>query len=137
MNILLLNIIIILHVLLVAFIFLTPFVGSNYFLLLHSIIVPFIMIHWILNDNTCALTIIEQQIRSQIYGKNISNDDCFIGKLVKPVYDFKANNEDSTIFIYSCTIFLWLICVIKLFNEYKELNSKEYLYKYLYKRIFV
>jgi hypothetical protein len=115
-----------LHTLLVVFVFLTPFVGSNYFLLLHSIIVPFIMIHWIFNDNTCALTIMEQQMRSQIYGKSVSCDDCFVGKLVKPVYDFKANNEDSTIFIYSCTIFLWLVCVTKLYSEYKRGNISSF-----------
>jgi hypothetical protein len=63
---LLLKFITLLHTLFVLFVVVTPFIDSNYFLFLHLMIVPFVMFHWVLNDNTCVLTIIERKLRKDL-----------------------------------------------------------------------
>ena len=47
----------ILHVLVILFVVAAPFSNSNYFLLMHITIVPFIILHCVLNNNTCCLTV--------------------------------------------------------------------------------
>jgi len=62
----LLKVITALHIIYILFVVITPFTNSNYFLLLHSITIPFMMMHWVCNDNTCVLTLIERKIREKI-----------------------------------------------------------------------
>ena len=45
----------VLHIIVIIFVLCAPFSGSNYLLFMHTIIVPFIMLHWVLNNNTCSL----------------------------------------------------------------------------------
>lgn len=116
----LLKIITLSHILLVLFVVLTPFIGSNYFLLLHAIFVPFMMIHWICNDNTCILTVIEKKIRKSIHGDKYKQDDCITCKLIEPVYDFRKNYKTFSVIIYSLTTLLWVISAGKLYCKYKS-----------------
>lgn len=116
MNELILQLIIIIHLAFVLFIVLVPFIGSASLLLLHVIIVPFMMLHWYLNDNTCSLTLIERSIRYSIYGKLPDSEDCFTYRLIAPVYDFKKNNGDFSKFIYTTTIVLWCYSVLRLYR---------------------
>ena len=113
----LLKIITFIHVMLVIFMTVTPFTNSNYFLLLHAIFVPFLILHWICNDNTCILTIIERKLRKEIYGK-VDEDECITCKLIEPVYDFRKNYKTFTILIYAITILLFLISSGKLYYKY-------------------
>ena len=55
----------VLHLLVIIFIICTPFTDSNYLLLMHTIIIPFIIMHWYLNNNTCSLTVAEQYLRQK------------------------------------------------------------------------
>lgn len=119
MNKIILNIILFIHLSVMLFIIVTPFIDSNYFLLMHCIIVPFIMLHWFLNDNTCILSIMEKKIREHITGKKINKDDCFTSRIINPIYDFKANNEDWAHVLYIVTTGLWLISTSKLYFKYK------------------
>ncbi len=115
-----LKIITLIHLLVVAFVVLIPFFGSNYFLLLHSVLVPFIMLHWILNNNTCALTLMEEQIRIKMNGGNpIDTKECFTAKIIHPIYDFTADNDSYSVMIYALTILLWGISVGKLVYRVK------------------
>ena len=102
-----LNLIITIHLIFVVFVIVTPFIGNNYFLILHAITIPFMMAHWYLNDNNCALTIMEKQLRQSIYGEIPDPDDCFTHNLISPIYDFKKNNQDISLYIYIITIALW------------------------------
>lgn len=113
----LLKIITFIHVMLVIFMTVTPFTNSNYFLLLHAIFVPFLILHWICNDNTCVLTIIERKLRKEIYGK-VDEDECITCRLIEPVYDFRKNYKTFTILIYVITILLFLISSGKLYYKY-------------------
>ncbi len=116
----LLKIIALVHILLVLFVVLTPFVGSNYFLLLHSIFVPFMMFHWLCNDNTCILTIIEKKIRKSVQGDKYKKEDCITCKLIEPVYDFRKNYKTFSIIIYSLTTLFWAISAGRLYCKYKS-----------------
>lgn len=116
---LLLKLITLIHIIFVLFIIATPFFKSNYLLLLHSIFVPFMVLHWICNDNTCILTIIERQLRKQIYGK-IDDNDCITCRLIEPIYDFRKNYMQFSVIIYTVTILLWLISIGRLYCKYKS-----------------
>lgn len=119
-NNVLLDLIVLLHLIFVLFIVITPFIGNNYFLILHAIVVPFMMAHWYMNDNNCALTLMEKRIRTAINGSPPDPNDCFTYNLIAPVYDFKKNNSDFTIFIYLITIALWSVSLYKLYDNWKN-----------------
>lgn len=114
-----LKVISLLHVIFVLFVVITPFINSNYFLLLHFITVPFVIMHWLCNDNTCALTIAERKLRKEIYGK-VDEDDCITCRLIEPVYDFRKNYSGFTVIIYAITIGLWLITATRLGMKYHD-----------------
>lgn len=114
-----LKIILICHLIIVLFVVLTPFFNSNYLLFMHSIIVPFIMFHWITNNDMCALTLMEKEIRKRL-NKDSNGDDCFTCKIIEPVYNFKNNNNGKERFIYGSTIFLWIVSISKLYMKYKN-----------------
>lgn len=119
----LLKFITLIHLLLVIFICVVPFLNMNYLLLLHVIIVPFIILHWALNDNTCALTLAEKHLTKIVYG-DVDEEECFTCKLINPVYDFKKNYETFSVIIYCITIGLWLISAGTLLYKYKSGSIK-------------
>lgn len=116
----------VIHLIVVIFILVAPFSNSNYLISLHIIIVPFIVLHWVLNNNTCCLTMAEKYIReknagqSGQSGQSVKDDDCFTYKLVAPIYDFNKNNETFSILIYILTIGLWSVSVYNLINKIKS-----------------
>ena len=61
----------------------SPFTNSNYILLLHSIITPFLMLHWVLNDNTCSLTLLEKYVRSKMEGEVCDDSKSFMANLIE------------------------------------------------------
>jgi hypothetical protein len=115
----------VLHVLVIIFVIGAPFSDSNYLLIMHLIIVPFILLHWVLNNNTCSLTVAEKFIRDTTAGDNMDKEDCFTYKFIAPIYDFNKNNNNYSSFTYILTIGLWLITVYNLLRKYKngEINS--------------
>jgi hypothetical protein len=115
-----LHLIVMMHFVFVMFVILTPFIGNNYFLLLHTMIVPFMMAHWYTNDNNCALTLMEKKIRMNLYGTEPDPNDCFTYNLIAPVYDFKKNNGDMSTIIYIATIALWGYTLIRLYTNYRD-----------------
>jgi hypothetical protein len=117
-NYIILKIILLMHLLIISFCVLTPFIGKNYMMIINTIIIPFILIHWITNNNQCVLTIIEENIRSKLTGKPVHNDVIFMKKLIEPVYDFPLNNKDYITIIYIVTILLWLVNTYNLYRKY-------------------
>jgi hypothetical protein len=115
----------VLHLIIVLFIIITPFLNSNYLLTLHVITVPFIIFHWIINNNTCSLTVAEKLIRKKTYGDILNDNDCFTYNLIAPIYDFNKNYEDFSKFIYFFTFTLLSISSYKLFIKFynKEILS--------------
>lgn len=119
LNNLLLNIILFCHFLVVCFVVGVPFFGNNYLLIMHAICVPFMMLHWIMNDNTCALSVIEVALRKKL-GMEIKEEDCFTCQLVNPIYDFKANNETWSNAIYLITSTLAIISIYRIYVAYSN-----------------
>ena len=114
----LLKLIILTHIFFIIFVVITPFTDSNYFLMLHAMTVPFIVIHWICNDNTCMLTLIERALRKEIYGEK-NDENCITCKLVEPVYDFKNNYQAFSTLIYIITLGLWLFSASRVYCRLK------------------
>lgn len=132
MNQILHTIIALLHICYFAFVVITPFYGTSYFLLIHSIIIPFMMMHWVMNDHTCALTIMEKKIRETMTGGAVNNNDCFMANLMEPIYDFRVNNNEHASLIYLITISLWVIGLYKLYDNFStgKIKSINDLLKY-------
>jgi len=80
------------------------------------------MLHWAINNNSCALTIIEHYIRCYITKEDVPICESFTYKLIAPVYDFNKNYQSFSSIIYIVTTMLWLITVSKL---YKKIKNKE------------
>ena len=76
------NIIFSLHVLFVLFVLIAPLTEDVAILMLHAITIPFIMMHWVTNDNTCCLTVTEAFFRQDVEKK-----DLFFHRLIGPVYE--------------------------------------------------
>lgn len=126
MDTLLLYIVMIIHFLVIFFVVFVPFIGNNYLLLVHSIIVPFIMIHWITNNNSCALTMIELNLRSKIEGIHVDKKNCFTCRIINPIYDVTNNYNEYSTLIYIVTILLWLTSSGKLIQKYCSGEIKSY-----------
>lgn len=121
MNEIILKLIVIIHILFILFVIIVPFTNSNYLLFLHVIICPFVMIHWILNDNTCALTLMEKYFRQKMNGDvPVKDEDCFTCRIIDPIYKFTDNFTDHSTIAYIVVTILWLISLIKLFLKYKN-----------------
>jgi hypothetical protein len=120
MQLVLLNIITILHVLFVLFIVFAPFINSNYILFIHSYTVPFMVLHWILNDDTCILTLIEKYLKKKIYKEHYKEDDSITYKLIGPIYKFIDNNKTFSKLIYISTFIFWTLSFSNLCYKFKN-----------------
>lgn len=119
------------HLLFTLFIILAPATNSNYLQLLHSVFVPFLVMHWVLNESTCALTIVERYTRKHIMKEEYNDNDCITCRLVEPVYDFKNNHKAFTKFIYITTLTLWVISVSRLYCKYQGGEIKKWQHLFL------
>ena len=113
MNILFIYLIKLLHLIFLCFVIFAPFTNIPDILLMHSIVVPFMVLHWLLNNNTCVLTLVERQMRKHMLNEEDDNN-CFTCQLIEPVYDLTKNNNKNTI-IYLCTLILFFISAYKVF----------------------
>lgn len=96
----------VLHVVFIAFMLTAPFSSNRTLLATHVVVTPFLWLHWWLNDDTCALTIVEKKLRG------ISDDDkSFVHALVSPVY--KIRDADVRVASWYASITLWLVAVAR------------------------
>jgi hypothetical protein len=90
------------HFCVILFIVFAPFSSNRTLILLHVITIPFLMLHWILANDTCALTLIE----CIITGK--SKEETFIGKTMNGIYNISSKE------IWGITTILWFISIYRL-----------------------
>ena len=91
-----------LHWAFVLFMAWAPFSSSRTALVLHLIVTPFLWLHWLLNDDTCALTLLEKQVRG------LQDDSkSFFYALVSPVY--KVRDRDVRVTAWMLSVALWLV----------------------------
>jgi hypothetical protein len=117
---LLLTVVTIIHLLVIFFVLVAPFYGNNYLLMIHAIIVPFIMLHWVANDDTCFLTMVELHLMSKINGKPANKNDCISCRIMSPIYNVTNQHAEYTSSIYLVTTLLWLASVGKLYMKYNS-----------------
>ena len=101
------NIIFVLHALFVVYLITLPFLTVSLSLvLLHIALLLSITFHWNLNNDVCALTVLEQQLYP-----DVPRDRLFMQRLVGPFY----NVSDSD--IRCATYLLMLVTIIKYYNN--------------------
>jgi hypothetical protein len=76
------------------------------YLKMYSMIIPFVFFHWAINDDTCALTILE----SSLTGKE--QKDTFFGRLMRPI--FTIDNKTSDQIVKTTLFVLWMMVQRKL-----------------------
>jgi len=101
------------HLLFVLYVLFAPFINNQKSLMIYAIIIPFLYLHWITNNNTCALTTIEKYVRKEF---NNSQEDCFTCKIINPVYDVHKDYAAYSAATYIITFILWSIVLYKLYN---------------------
>lgn len=94
------NIIFLVHLIILLTGILIPFVGQPRQLRAFSIIMVIIFFHWMMNDDTCALT----QLEAKIIGKDPS--ETFTSQIISPIY--KLNNNKSKELIKTIFFLLWM-----------------------------
>jgi hypothetical protein len=99
----------ILHILFIGFMITAPFVPNMELVTLHFIIVPFLWLHWLTNDSTCFLTLVEKQIRGVDDGKS------FFHNLLSPVYLFHKDTVNYG--VWTASYLLWLVSLYRLYKE--------------------
>lgn len=106
---LLANVCWVLHLLFLLWVVVTPFTNNEPMLVLHLMVMPFLWFHWWLNDDTCALTLMEQHLRG------VQQEDSFFHSLVSPVY--KIRDSDMRTVSWIASIVLWLITLSKVMRR--------------------
>ena len=104
-----------LHILLIVFVVVTPFLATKLpreqsvpYLIMHIAICISLLVHWSLNDSTCALTIAE------CYVRGVPATESFMHRLVSPVY--VISDQKLGTFSWWTTIILLLISIFQLGN---------------------
>ena len=75
------DVIFFIHVIIIIGAILVPFIGNRQLLEMYSLFVPFIFFHWTVNDDTCALTKLEEYMTDE------PKERTFMGRLVGPIYN--------------------------------------------------
>ena len=106
-NNLLANIISFIHGWILSFIIITPFIGEIQLVFLNTLFMFLVMLHWYMNNNICALTLIEKILRGKRY-----DNETFFGQIFGKVYSI---GNDSKIY-WIGIILLVIISLIKIFS---------------------
>ena len=114
------NIIFFLHVILFVMAVVIPFTNNTDVLEFYSLVIPFIMFHWVMNDDTCALT----QMEMYVTGKE--KEGTFFGRLISPVYSLSDSEADK--FVKCLLFFLWMVVQFRL-KRIPGVNKIHLLYK--------
>jgi hypothetical protein len=105
------NIIWILHALFILWYVLTPFTNSEPMLVLHFFTGPFLLFHWVVNDDSCSLTLLEMKLRGI--------EDCkqsFFWNLVSPIYKPQTSETGSQI-MWLLTTGIWFVTLVKVLRK--------------------
>jgi len=103
----------IVHLTLILFIVLTPFVGGLHALIIHIASTISILFHWSVNNDVCCLTLLENRLRGTDSGES------FMHSIVSPVYKFAEDDVSKMSYIV-----LVLLGVISIYNLRKIINKQ-------------
>lgn len=97
-----------LHLLLMVFVCIGPWIPDKVILLFYIMLIPFLQLHWITNNDTCALTVAECALRG------VKPEKSFFHNLVSPVYTL--NHKVESDLLWAITYVLWIIAVCKYYT---------------------
>lgn len=89
----------ILHIIIIGYVVLTPFIGSQLLMNTHLVFVPGMMLHWYTNDNKCFLTNLENNLKR----KNKINEEeekGFANKIISRVFNYEIDDKSFDKFMY-------------------------------------
>lgn len=98
-----------LHALFVAFLTWAPFSSCDVAIVGCALLMPCLWVHWLLNDDTCALTLLERKLRG------VENCDSFFYNLVSPIY--KPRDADVRAFAWVASVLLWGVAASKVLAD--------------------
>lgn len=101
------NIVWLIHLAFIAWYVITPFTNNAPMLVLHFFTFPFLAIHWLTNQDTCSLTLLEMKLRGI--------EDCkesFFWSVVSPIYKPQTDDTGKQL-IWIASIALWLVTLVK------------------------
>jgi len=121
--------IVLLHIGFLLFIAFGPTFDNNYTIFLHMVTIPFLMLHWILDNKTCAIVIMEKTTR-RVLGYPCESKDCTSARLIHPVYELPKNYPRFARSIYFMVISLMVISGTMLYSRYEQglIPKWEYLF---------
>lgn len=90
-----------LHLAFVVFMTWAPFSGNRMALVMHLVVTPLLWLHWALNDDSCALTLLETKLRG------VDSSESFMHSLVSPVY--KVRDADMRTVCWLASAGLWAV----------------------------
>lgn len=105
----------ILHISIIIFIIYGVFSNNYDILLINFALLTSILVHWVLNNDTCALTIIEKMITGN------EDKDTFIYSLVSPIYNI--DDTELSKIIKMITILIYGMTSLKLGSYQKFWNK--------------
>lgn len=95
----------------VAFVILNviiPFTNNVEWLKLHALMLPFLFVHWVSNNDTCALTLLECCLRG------VRPKHSFFHHMVSPIY--KLHQDQVQVGIWVASYALWALTMHKLYG---------------------
>ena len=120
------------HVLVRIFLVATPCLGDEYFLSMHAITIPFVMLHWATNQTVCALTEMEKLVSGNkeedtFFGQifvPIYKNESFVGTILKPMYTVRDKDEEKRL-VWVGLSMLWFITLYRLSkSDFSYLRSE-------------
>lgn len=113
---LLANVVRLIHVSIVVFIIVVPFIKTRNWMLfvLHSVAVVTLMAHWYLDEDTCFLTFLESALRG------IPVQESFMYSIVSPVY--KISDEEIKDIVMMVTPLLGMISFGRILSDWEQIK---------------
>lgn len=103
MRFLLADIVYLLHIFILLFVTIVPFTNYDTLILMNLVFMFGILFHWIINDNTCAFTMLEMKLRG------LDSDETFFGKLFGKLYTFGKDERITWLIL----VFLIILSTVK------------------------
>lgn len=109
----------ILHAAFLAFVVLAPLTNDESVLLFHALAIPLLWAHWLANDDTCVLTVLEANARG------VDAGETFVQRLVGPVY--RLEGEHARLLAWTGSAALWAVSVYKLSRRERGVFGRVFL----------
>jgi len=104
------------HAIIRFFLVATPFIGTDYWLSLHLMVIPFVLLHWLTNQTVCFLTEMEklltrkdgdQTFFGQVFTPVYKNES-FVGSILRPIYTVKDKDEEKRLVWFGMIILFFI-----------------------------